>query len=86
MPTVSCEKESGAAPVFGIRPSVGLRPVTPQSAAGIRIDPPASVPIANGTAPDATAAAAPPEEPPAIRARSQGFRTSPKSGLTPVAA
>ena len=51
MPTVSCEKESGAAPVFGIRPSVGLRPVTPQSAAGIRIDPPVSVAIANGTAP-----------------------------------
>ena len=30
----------------------------------------------------ATAAAAPPDEPPAVRDRSQGFRVAPKSGLS----
>src|SRR6478735_6010043 len=57
-----------------IRPRVGLRPKRPQQLAGIRIDPPPSDPCATGTRPAATAAAAPPLEPPAIRARSQGVR------------
>ena len=36
------------------------------------MEPPPSEPWATGTSPAATAAAAPPEEPPAIRVRSQG--------------
>ena len=55
-----------------IRPRVGLRPTRPQHDAGIRIDPPPSEPWATGTSPAATAAAAPPDEPPAIRVRSHG--------------
>jgi len=53
-------------------------PVTPHIAAGWRIEPPVSVPVATGTRPAATAAAEPPEEPPGIAARSQGLRTGPK--------
>ena len=48
----------------GILPRVGLRPISPFQLAGILIDPPPSFPAANGTQPDATAAADPPDEPP----------------------
>src|SRR5579884_4205904 len=52
-------------------------PTIPQSAAGWRVEPPVSVPIAHGASPAATAAALPPEEPPGTRARSHGFSTGP---------
>ena len=60
-------------------PYVGLRPTIPQSAAGWRIEPPVSVPIAHGALPAATAAALPPLEPPGTRARSHGLSTGPKA-------
>ena len=50
----------------------------PHSAAGWRIEPPVSVPIAHGALPAATAAAEPPDEPPGTRARSHGFSVGPK--------
>ena len=56
------------------RPNVGMRPTTPQSDAGPRIDPPVSEPSASGTRPAATAAPDPDEEPPVKCARFQGFR------------
>ena len=37
--------------IFGTSPKVGLCPTTPQNAAGMRIDPPPSVPSAIGVAP-----------------------------------
>ena len=43
----------------------------------MRIEPPASLAWAAGTMPAATAAAEPPEEPPAVRATSQGLRVGP---------
>jgi hypothetical protein len=43
---------------------VGFSPTIPQSEAGWRIDPPVSVPIAQGARPAATAAALPPLLPP----------------------
>ena len=46
------------------RPRAGLSPTSPQQAAGIRIEPPPSLPCAIGTIPAATAAAEPPLEPP----------------------
>lgn len=52
-------------------------PVTPQWAAGWRMEPPVSEPMAYHTSPTATAAAAPPEEPPGERVRSQGFFAGP---------
>ena len=51
----------------------------PQSEAGWRIEPPVSVPIAQGARPPATTAAEPPDEPPGTRPRSQGLRTGPKA-------
>ena len=43
----------------------------------MRIEPPPSLPCASGTMPPATAAAAPPEDPPAVSAGSQGLRVAP---------
>ena len=43
----------------------------------MRIEPPPSLPWATGTMPEATAAAAPPEEPPGVRSRSHGLRVGP---------
>jgi hypothetical protein len=49
----------------------------PHSAAGWRIDPPVSVPIAHGARPAATAAALPPLEPPGTYSTFHGFLTGP---------
>ena len=46
------------------RPREGFRPTSPQALAGMRIDPPPSLPWASGTIPAATAAALPPLDPP----------------------
>src|SRR5947199_8557458 len=53
--------------------------MTPQNAAGWRTEPPVSEPSAAGTMRAATAAAEPPEEPPATRSRSHGLRVGPKA-------
>ena len=45
--------------VIGMRPRLGLKPTTPQKAAGMRTEPPISVPSAIGTTPMATATAVP---------------------------
>src|SRR6185436_20788613 len=45
----------------------------------MRIDPPPSPPVAQGTIPIATAADDPPLEPPGVRARFHGFRVVPKT-------
>jgi hypothetical protein len=70
----------------GLRPRVGFRPNSPQAEAGMRIDPPPSLACAMGTMPAATAAAAPPEEPPGVRARFQGLRVSPVNVVSVEAA
>src|SRR6202000_1851671 len=64
---------------LGTRKRLVFKPSTPQHDAGIRIEPPASVACATGRMPAATAAAAPPEEPPAECAGLHGFRTAPSS-------
>src|ERR1700674_4431029 len=61
------------------RPYVGFSPTTPQNAAGCRTDPPVSDPSAAGTMRAATAAADPPDEPPATRVASHGLRVGPKA-------
>src|SRR5256886_11150807 len=66
----------------GTRPKVGLMPKRPVNAQGMRIEPPPSVPTASGPIPEATAAAAPPEEPPGVFAGFQGLRVMPVSGLS----
>ncbi|MNL38734.1 hypothetical protein D3C87_1609690 [compost metagenome] len=49
-------------------------PTMPQKAAGWRMEPPVSLPVASGTMPAATAAAEPPDEPPGTVPTSQGLR------------
>ena len=49
----------------GTRPTDGRNPATPQNAAGMRSEPPRSVPSASAIMPVARAAAPPPVEPPA---------------------
>ena len=72
-PTLSKDHDSGTTPRRGIRPCVGLRPTTPHRAAGIRIEPAVSVPMASGHCRAETAAADPPLDPPATFAGAQGF-------------
>ncbi len=79
---VSSPPKTGAA---ATRPSVGFIPNTPQQLAGARMEPPLSVPTASGASPAATAAAAPPLDPPAVRDRSHGFRVGPKTRLSVTA-
>ena len=56
-----------------------MRPTTPQSAAGWRIEPPVSEPSAIGVSRAATAAAEPPLVPPGMRSSAHGFRTGPNA-------
>jgi hypothetical protein len=51
-----------------------LYPTTPHNAAGMRSEPPPSLPWATGSRPAATAAAAPPLEPPAVSVSRHGLR------------
>ena len=61
----------------GTRPRLGLCPTSPQHEDGMRIDPPPSLALAAGNMPEATAAAAPPLDPPGVNPGFQGFRVMP---------
>src|ERR1700716_2715539 len=63
----------------GVRARVGFSPNTRDAEAGMRIEPPPSLACATGRIRAATAAAAPPDEPPDEYARFQGFRVGPNS-------
>ena len=67
----------GLAGYSGIRPYVGLSATVPVKEAGMRTDPPPSVPIDQAPMPRATAAAAPPLDPPAVRPGSHGLPVGP---------
>src|SRR5579863_3888732 len=72
-PIESSVVDSGIAPSQGMRGLVGLKPAMPHSAAGMRTEPPVSLPIATTAAPSPTETAAPDDEPPGIRRRSYGL-------------
>src|SRR5437773_11375645 len=76
-PSLSIVQESAMAPCRLTRPYVGRRPVTPQYAAGVRIDPDVSEPMAKGTKPAATAAPGPLDEPPLQKPTFHGFNPGP---------
>ena len=57
----------------------------PHHDAGMRTEPPPSVPSANDSMPSATAAAPPPDDPPLLRVVSNGLRVGPNSTLSHVA-
>src|SRR5918997_4837980 len=73
-PMVSSDQDNGKTPATSSWPNAGLKPVTPQAAAGMRILPPVSEPMAPRQVPLATATADPPELPPGIRLGSHGLR------------
>src|SRR5262245_10060651 len=70
----------------GTRPKVAFSPTSPLKLDGMRTEPPPSVPMASGPSPAATAAPAPPDEPPGVRSSFQGLRVTPFSGesVTPL--
>jgi hypothetical protein len=68
---------NGKLPRRDSRPKLGLRPNTPHSELGTRIEPLVSEPSASGTWPAATQAPEPPDEPPAVRVKSRGLRQAP---------
>src|SRR3954447_1432373 len=78
-PDVERPSEPETYGAFDTRPRDGLMPTRPQQEAGMRIDPPPSLPWATGRRPAATAAAAPPDEPPGVRDGSHGFLVAPFS-------
>src|ERR1700733_15452885 len=78
-PLVDRYGHAGAcSPPMGTRPSDAFIPESPQHAAGIRIEPPPSEPVASGTMPAAMAAALPPEDPPGGCSRLHGLSVGPK--------
>src|SRR6266702_9003053 len=63
-PKLSSEDDNGTPPSSGTRRCVGLKPTMPLKAAGIRQEPPESLPSAPWAMPSATETAAPVDEPP----------------------
>ncbi len=72
---------SGTTPSHEISPIVALSPTVPHAAEGMRIDPPVSVPSAPKHMPAASAAAAPPLDPPADREGSMRIAHRSEGGL-----
>src|SRR6185436_18379850 len=70
-----------AAGHVGTRPGDGRSPTTPQKLAGLRSDPPMSLPSAIGSMCAASATAAPPLLPPQVLLRSCGLSVAPNTGL-----
>src|SRR5690554_6183976 len=66
----------------GMRPKVGFKPSMQVNAAGIRTEPPASLPMETRTTPAATAAAQPPLLPPDVHDGFHGLRVTPNPGLS----
>src|SRR5207248_10573706 len=62
----------------GLRPCGGLKPTRPEADAGMRIEPPISVPVASVVKPAASAAPEPPDEPPGPKSRFHGLRVTPQ--------
>jgi hypothetical protein len=75
-PIESSEVESGNAPALGTRRAVGLNPTMPHSAAGMRQEPPVSVPSAPNAMASVTDTAAPEDEPPGMRPARRSYGLS----------
>ena len=75
--SLSIDRSGDCSGPLDTRPRDGLRPTRPQQLAGMRIEPPPSDAWATGTMPLATAAAAPPLEPPDVRSTLHGLRVGP---------
>ena len=62
---------------WGTRPRDGLIDAMPQAYAGLRSEPPMSLPSPIGLMPEAMAAASPPDEPPAVNPWRHGLCVGP---------
>src|SRR2546430_16634967 len=71
--------------VCATRPMLGRIPTTPQKLAGLRSEPPMSVPCASHAVPVASATAAPPQEPAAHRDRAHGLSGEPNTSVKVLA-
>jgi hypothetical protein len=80
-PSTHRSSKAGKPSPRGTTPGLGRSPTIPQKLAGMRKDPPRQEPLASHTSPVASAAAAPPEEPPALRVKFHGLRVIPHTGL-----
>ena len=80
-PSVESVSQAFSAGHAGTRPGVGRKPTTLQKLPGLRRLAARSLPSAKGSMPQATATAAPPEEPPQVFARSDGLRVAPNTAL-----
>src|SRR5947207_8587258 len=78
-------QESAMAPVRGMNPKVGRRPVVPQRVEGEEIEPKVSEPMLKATQPAAVAEAGPAEEPLEPCAGFHGLRVRPPYHLSPWA-
>src|SRR6202163_251042 len=75
------ESPAGSTLSLVTRSGDGRKPTTPQQEAGIRIEPPMSVPTATVAIPAATAAALPPLEPPGVILDRHGLLVAGKIAL-----
>src|SRR3990172_2854526 len=80
-PETERESQASSRGYAGTSPGVVRKPTTPQKAAGVLSEPSRSEPWASGPIPVASATAAPPLEPPQVRAGFHGFRVAPKTAL-----
>src|SRR5256886_6841556 len=80
-PSVSSDVLSGITPPRSMDPKAGLNPATPQSEAGMRMDPPVSLPTAQAHIPPAAATPDPPEGPPPAPPVSWGVRAGAECGV-----
>src|SRR5690606_1583302 len=83
-PAQSSVKARGKQPLRDRRPYVGFSPNRPCTDAGKRMEPPVSLPSEPNTAPLATAAPEPLDDPPEILEGSKALQQSPKDGFWPV--
>src|SRR5579884_814746 len=80
-PTTLILLQAAVVGTTGMRPGDVRKPTTEQKLAGLRSDPPMSLPSAIGSMPQASATAAPPLLPPHVFDTSQGFLVEPNTRL-----
>src|SRR5450830_196054 len=80
-PTTEIGVQPSSLRSLGTRPGDGRKPTTPHLAAGIRKEPPVSEPLHKGSRSVASAAAEPPDEPPALSSGLNGLPVAPQTVL-----
>src|SRR5256714_12217391 len=84
-PSLSMLQESAMAPVRGMKPKVGRKPVVPHRVEGEEMEPSVSEPMAKATHPAAVAEAEPADDPLEPCLGFHGLRVMPPNHLSPCA-